>query len=103
VLVFGGALFTGCGNEERMGKLVEVDSTKVSINTPTADSLVAKADVKDTVPVKTDSIKPFKAKNVCEENPKEEVYYNGGVEVEVMQPDVVGLMILAVDDADTLK
>ncbi|MDQ3110109.1 MAG: hypothetical protein M3R17_09455 [Bacteroidota bacterium] len=103
VLVFGGALFTGCGNEETVGKLVAIDHPNENpVQTESPDTIIPKASVKDTVPLKADTIKHLKGKVSCQENPpKEVIYYNGGVTVE--QPTIVGLTALVPEVGDTIK
>jgi hypothetical protein len=110
VLVFGGALFTGCGNEP-MGKLIDVDSTTSGVDSTTSkmgavlilDTVIPKTNTKDTVPPKKDpGEKMLKGKVSCDPVPKEEVYYNGGVSI-VEPPTIVGLTVIDIPPADTLK
>jgi hypothetical protein len=101
VLVFGSALFTGC-NEEPMGKLISMNPpVETTGSTQRPDTVIPKAHVKDTVPVKADTTRHFKGKTVCEENPKQETYYNGGV--KMMEPEIVGLTVLEPEAGDTTR
>lgn len=100
VLVFGGALFIGCGNET-MGEMIVVDTPPAKMGTVAApDTVIPKNSVKDTVPSKKDpEEKMLKGKVSCEPNPKEEVYYNGGVIIP--ERGIVGLVALEFPPLDT--
>lgn len=96
VMVFGGALFTSCGNEP-MGKLVNIESTDdSSVQAQLPDTTIPKVISADTVPQKVDTVKKmYKGKVACEV-PKDEVRLD--------QQVFVGLTVLDVPaDSDTLK
>lgn len=102
LLVFGGALFTGCGNET-MGEMIVVDTTTAKMGAvDMPDTVIPKTNVKDTVPPKNDpEEKILKGKVSCEPNPKEEVYYNGGVRIS--EPEIVGLVAYDFPPLDTAQ
>jgi hypothetical protein len=107
LLVFGGALFTGCGNET-MGEYVVEDSIteKMGLMVVLPDTTLPKdtAKAKDSVPGKSNTEKnTLKGKVSCDPIPKQEVYYNGGVSIIPEPPTVVGLTVVDVPGEDTVK
>ncbi len=90
VIVFGGALFTGCDNE-LTGKMVRVetssDESTLGIN---PDTVIPKTISKDTVPVKKDTVEIHYMGRISGPKPKKEV---AAVPV-IEEPTIVGLTAL---------
>ncbi|CAN5837058.1 hypothetical protein BH11BAC7_BH11BAC7_05140 [soil metagenome] len=102
LLVFGGALFTGCANNETAGKLIMIDSQPVDKDLVAFTDTTIPVSRKDTIPQKTDTVKhEIKGMIKCEPKPKEQTYYKGDVMVE--RPGIVGLTVLENPLGDTLK
>jgi hypothetical protein len=102
VLVFGGALFTGCGNELQ-GKLISMDSSgEKTAQLQNPDTAIPKTIAKDTVPHKADTTEVhLKGRVKCVPKAKEERHYNGGVTIE--EPTFVGLTVIEENINDSAR